>query len=305
VQITLSPQCSARIKVFDYNFGELAIKGRGANGNIVTRYPIKKIVQKSVGDSTMGGRKIYLDETIGRLNTEKHGRYLGSFNTDDTILVVYKDGSYEQTSFDLTNHYDMRNIEVVTKLEEDTVVTALYLEGESKLHYVKRFRIETSTIGKRFTFISETPHSKLVYATVAAASAITLSFTKGKKTEREDTLVRLDEFIDVKGWKAIGNKLTPFRVLGIEPVEVEQPEQPQSEEDQEAPEATAAAPAPAAKPVSIWQNLDSLSPAAPKPLKKREQGEEDGVTAGETVDFDEADEEDEAKPKKKKQLNLF
>ena len=111
----MSPQSSARVKVLDYDFAELMIKGKGSNGNIVTKYPVKKVVQKSLGESTLGGREIYYDEVIGRLNTEGRGRYLGSFNTDDTILVVYEDGSYELTSFDLANHYTVEKIKVLNE----------------------------------------------------------------------------------------------------------------------------------------------------------------------------------------------
>ncbi|WP_181305359.1 DNA gyrase/topoisomerase IV subunit A [Rufibacter sp. XAAS-G3-1] len=214
VAITLQPASTARVKQFDFDFAELLIKGKGSQGNIVTKHPIKKIVQKALGESTRGGREIYYDEVIGRLNAENRGRYLGSFNTDDTILVIFKDGTYEMTSFDLTNHYDVPNIEVIHKFSPELVVSAIYTEGESKVSYVKRFVVETTTIGKRFTFISETKGSKLLTASVHPEPKAEIKFLRDKKSEKETENLLLSDFIDVKGWRAMGNKLNYFKIFG-------------------------------------------------------------------------------------------
>ncbi|GAA4297581.1 DNA gyrase/topoisomerase IV subunit A [Nibribacter koreensis] len=215
VSIQLQPASTARVKQFDFDFAELLIKGKGSQGNIVTKYPIKKVTQKALGESTRGGREIYYDEVIGRLNTESRGRYLGSFNTEDTILVLFKDGSYELTSFDLTNHYDVANIEAIHKFSPDLVVSAVYTEGETKVTYVKRFLIETTTVGKRFTFISESKGSKLLAASVAAEPKAEIKFQRDKKSEKESEILLLSDFIDVKGWRAMGNKLNYFKVFGV------------------------------------------------------------------------------------------
>ena len=98
VSIQLRDKAPARVKQFDFDFAELAIKGKGSMGNIVTKQPIKKITQKTLGDSTLGGREVFFDSVVGRLNTAGHGRYLGTFDTDNTVLVVFKDGSYELTA---------------------------------------------------------------------------------------------------------------------------------------------------------------------------------------------------------------
>jgi topoisomerase-4 subunit A len=215
VTITLAPNASARNKVLDFDFAELMIKGKGSNGNIVTKYPVKKVVQKSLGESTLGGREIFYDEVIGRLNTEGRGRYLGSFNTEDTILVVYEDGNYELTSFDLANHYAVEKIKVLQKYDPELVISAIYYEGENKTYYVKRFKVETSTVGKRFAFIPETKGSKLEAVSTHPEPLASISFKRDRRSEKESEKLLLSEFIDVKGWKALGNKLNYYKVLDI------------------------------------------------------------------------------------------
>jgi len=216
VTVTLSPQATARNKVFDFDFAELMIKGKGSNGNIVTKYPVKKVVQKSLGESTLGGRELFYDEVIGRLNTEGRGRYLGSFNTDDTILVIYDDGTYELTSFDLTNHYTTERIKVLQKFDPELVVSAIYYEGDNKTYYVKRFKIETSTVGKKFTFISESKNSRLEAVSTHPEPLAKISFKRSLRGEKETEKLLLSEFIDVKGWKAIGNRLNYFKIFEVD-----------------------------------------------------------------------------------------
>ena len=247
VQIQLSDKAPARVKQFEFDFAELAIKGKGSMGNIVTKQLIKKITQKSVGDSTLGGREVFFDSAVGRLKHEAHGRYLGAFDTDDTILVVYRDGSYELHAPDLAKHFDLPNIVLMRKLEADTVVSAAYLDGETKTHYVKRFRIETSTLDKRFTFISETKGSKLLAATAFAEPEVEVKFQRDKKADKETEKLRLDQFIDVKGWKALGNKLNHFKIHGLTLLTDEGPE-PQRREVKKRGAGKAEADAPATPP---------------------------------------------------------
>ena len=224
VAVQLSDKAPARVKQFDFDFAELAIKGKGSMGNIVTKQPIKKIVQKSVGDSTLGGREVFFDSVVARLNHGGFGRYLGTFDTDDTLLVVYKNGSYELVAPDLSKHFDLPNIVLLRKLEPDTVVSAVYVEGESKTHYVKRFKIETITLDKPFTFIAETKGSKLLAATTFAEPELEVKLQRDKKADKETEKLRLDQFIEVKGWKAMGNKLNYFRIHGLSLLTDEGPE---------------------------------------------------------------------------------
>lgn len=281
VTITLTPASSARVKVFDYDFAELMIKGKGSQGNMVTKYPVKKVVQKSLGDSTLGGREIYYDEVIGRLNTEARGLYLGSFNTDDTILVLYKDGSYEQTTFDLTNHFDVPNMEIIEKFDPEKVVTAIHYDGENKNYYVKRFRIETRTTGKRFSYLSEAKGSKLIAVSTQAEPMAEINFQRDKKSDKTAETISLNAFIDVKGWKATGNKLNYFKVHGIRLLP------PAEEVKPEAPKALKKAPKPI--PVSLPEKLEVV------------------LEADTTYSLDiSTNNEEQDKPKKeKRQLNLF
>ncbi|WP_394355264.1 DNA gyrase/topoisomerase IV subunit A [Hymenobacter montanus] len=229
VSIQLSDKAPARVKQFDFDFAELSIKGKGSMGNIVTKQPIKKITQKTLGDSTLGGREIFFDSVVGRLNTAGHGRYLGTFDTENTVLVVYKDGSYELKAPDPALHFDVPNMLLLRKLEADTVVSTVYLEGETKVHYVKRFRIETSTLDKRFAFIPETKGSKLLAATAHPEPLVEIKIQRDKKADKETEKIALHEFIDVKGWKAMGNKLNYFKIHALTLLTDEGPEPPRRE----------------------------------------------------------------------------
>ena len=215
VTIQLSDKAAARVKQFDFDFAELAIKGKGSMGNIVTKQLIKKITQKSRGDSTLGGRETFFDAVVGRLNTAGHGRYLGAFDTDETVLVVFKDGSYELTTPDPGNHYDVPNIVLLRKHDPEAVLSAVYVDGDTKIHYVKRFRVETTTMEKRFGFISEGKGSKLLAVSAFAEPEVEVTVQRDKKADKEKEKIRLDQFIDVKGWKALGNKLNYHKVHAL------------------------------------------------------------------------------------------
>ena len=220
VSITLSPSCSARIKLFDYGFADLEIKGRSSQGNIVSKYPIKKVLLKEAGQSTIGAIKIWMDEVSGRLNTDERGRYLGSFDTGDQLLAIYQDGSYELIDFDITRRFEVGELAGITKLQPETVISAVYYDGNKEWTMVKRFHIETSSTGQRFSFISEHKSSKLYFATLDENPVVECTFKdKSKKVSEK---VNLAEFIDIKGWKALGNKLSDLRLMGVKQL-VEEP----------------------------------------------------------------------------------
>ena len=237
VTVQLSDKAPARVKQFEFDFAELAIKGKGSMGNIVTKQPIKKITQKSVGDSTLGGREVFFDSVVGRLNHAGHGRYLGAFDTEHVVLVVYKDGSYELTPPSPAKHFDVPNILLLRKLEPDTVLSAVYVDGETKLHYVKRFHIETTTMDKRFTFIAETKGSKLLVATAFAEPMVEVKLQRDKKADKEAESLRLDQFIEVKGWKAMGNKLNYYKIHALQLLTDEGPDPARREAKRRGPTA--------------------------------------------------------------------
>lgn len=232
ISVNLSPNSKARKKVYDFDFSEIAIKGRGAQGNIFSRYRVKGIKFKEKGASTLGGRDIWYDDTIGRLNTEERGTYLGNFDGDDAILVIYKDGSYELTNYEITNHYDYNKIELIQKFNPKRILSVVHFDKKSKNHYVKRFQIETTTQGKTFTFISENTGSKMEYISLHPEPEIIVhrKDAKGAKSEEQ---IRLDEFIDIKGWKALGNKLGSTEIVKIQGVKKEEViEEPQEKNDE-------------------------------------------------------------------------
>ncbi len=215
VTITLSQSCRAKIKVFEFDFAELAIKGRSSIGNIVTKYPVKKIQFKSGGVSTLGGKELWYDATIGRLNTDERGKTLGNFKEDDLILVIYQDGQYELLKPELTNRFDSVQVLVIEKYNPKTVISAVHYDGKLKNYYVKRFQIETATVDKKFSFISEHQGSKLILASTAKSPEVELIVLKGAKKVEQKESYELDSLIDVKGWKSIGNKLSNYEVKNI------------------------------------------------------------------------------------------
>jgi topoisomerase IV subunit A len=213
INIQLSQGSAAKKKVFDFDFATLEIKGRGAQGNILTKYPVRKVTMKVAGVSTLGGMEVYLDEIVGRLNDESRGRLLGSFKGDDKILVVYKDGSYELTSFEFTNRYEMNDILIIEKFIPQKPISVVYYDGEKQHHFVKRFLIETTKAGTKYPFISEHKDSQLLVASSGINVVVEVSLQKGKSVEKEN--ITLDTFIDIKGWKSQGNRLSINKVRKV------------------------------------------------------------------------------------------
>jgi topoisomerase-4 subunit A len=173
---------------------------------MVTKHPVRRVDLKVKGVSTIGGRDIWYEPGIGRLNIHDRGEYLGNFQTDDLILVIFETGDYEITNHELTNRYANKEIKIIEKFDPTKVISVLHYDGNGKNYCVKRFNIETASTDKRFSFITEGWGSKMILAATHATPIIELttkSKTGGKKVEE----VNLEEFIDVKGWKSIGNKL--------------------------------------------------------------------------------------------------
>ncbi|MFT6053551.1 MAG: topoisomerase-4 subunit A [Roseivirga sp.] len=215
VTIYLTSGAKAKVKVYDFDFSEIEIKGRVAGGNIVTRYPVRKVQLKMEGKSTLGGVNIWYDDSVGRLNRDDRGKLLGNFQSDDKILVIFDSGEYEITSFELTNRYEAVKIRLIEKFNSENIISVIHYDPESQLHLVKRFQIETSTLDKKFLFISEQKGAKLVLATSIPQPQVEVIYMiKGVK-ERKTMSMDLDMVIDVKGWKAMGNKLTPHSVKKV------------------------------------------------------------------------------------------
>lgn len=230
VTVYLTQGSKARVKVFDFDFKEIDIKGRGAGGNIMTRYPVRKIQLKMEGVSTLGGLDVYYDESVGRLNTDERGSLIGNFLGDDKIIAFYKDGSYELTSYELTNRYEAGSLMLIEKFDPSAVISCVYYDGAGKVHYVKRFHIETSTVNKKFSFISDHKKSELVVVSTHKQPQVEVVLKKGTATEK--VAYDLDMVIDVKGWKSVGNKLTSHDVKSIKLLEPVKKDPPKREDDE-------------------------------------------------------------------------
>lgn len=232
VNVQLSPGCKAKKKTLDFDFGEIAIKGRGSKGNIVTKYPVKKMSQVSVGKSSLGAQDIWIDEVSGRINKDERGKFIGSFDTGAQLLAVFKDGSYEVRDLEIDYKFDMNKVTEVFKFGGQEVVSAIYYDGEKGWTMVKRFRIETSSLNQLFKFISESKGSKLYYVSVSEGREVQYSYKSGGNGIKES--IDIDSFIDVKGWKAGGNKLGEFKLLSVKEVKVLEQADPETITEEEA-----------------------------------------------------------------------
>jgi topoisomerase IV subunit A len=214
VKVILSPNCSARVKEFEYYFEELEIKGRSSKGNQLSKYPVKQVKFKEAGRSTLAGRKLWYDDQFGRLNTDEKGMYLGMFDGDDKILVIYSNGQYEITDQELTQRFETDNIVLIERFDQKKIVTAVYYDNDKLQFNIKRFKIETLTLQTKFTFIKEGAENYLELVTTEAEPVIKLLV--GKKSEAKEQIMKVTEFVDVMGWKAIGTKLVDKKQLTME-----------------------------------------------------------------------------------------
>lgn len=219
IQIQLTQACKAKKKIFEFDFAEIDIKGRGSKGNIVTKYPVRKITQLELGQSSLGAIKIWIDEVSGRINKEERGKYLGAFDTGDQIIALYKNGNYEVTELDFNKKFEASSLIDIGKLSDDTVVSCIYWEGSKGWTMVKRFMIETKSLNTPITFISDSDGSKLYYASLSEEPKLKYSYKANNK--KVEHVMDVNDFIDVKGYKALGNKLGEFKVLKIEELETQ------------------------------------------------------------------------------------
>ena len=196
----------------DVDFSSLSIKGKAAGGNIVSKNYVKKIELKSEGISTLSARKIWFDNNVQRLNDEGRGELLGAFKAQDKVLTIKQSGELELKSFDISNHFDEDMI-LIEKNNTKKPVTAIYFDGNKKSHYVKRFLVE-NTINK-FNFITEHKDSILELVSTDWRPQVELIFQKEKGKDRQTEIINIDDFITIKGEKALGNKLTSKKVKEI------------------------------------------------------------------------------------------
>ncbi len=218
LKITLKPKPRIKKLVFEVDLGELAIKGRQSMGNLLTKNEVHKIALKEKGISTLGGRKIWFDQDVKRLNADQRGMYMGEFQGEEKILVITRKGEFELYNFDLSNHFP-DDILVIEKFNPKKIVSVVYLEAEQGFYYVKRFQIEEDTpLYKPQGFIGEHPDNKLISITWVHYPRLEIEFG-GKNSERENEIIEVAEFIGVKSFKAKGKRLTTYSVEIIKELE--------------------------------------------------------------------------------------
>ncbi|ASK29603.1 DNA topoisomerase IV [Chryseobacterium sp. T16E-39] len=226
VTVLLKPNPRIRKNKMDIDFSELAIKGRDSKGNLVTKYSVKKVDLKEEGISTLAPRRIWFDDTVRRLNADGRGTLLGNFKGDDKILTINSNGEAKLVSFDLGNRFDDEYL-ILEKWRPQQPVTCIYYDGEKDIYFIKRFLLENNVNPQGF-MPSEHNKSFVENVIVTNGSTAEIIFAKDKGKEREPEIINIDEFIAVKGIKAIGNQFTKFKVKTINvtlpEIEEEEPE---------------------------------------------------------------------------------
>ena len=236
VKVILKPKPRQKLLVFEKDFSEIAIKGRGSMGNILTKADIHKITLKQRGSSTLGGRMVWFDRDVLRLNYDGRGEELGEFHSEDQILVIQPNGDFYATNFDLSNHYDY-DIQVIEKYSSHKVWTAVLYDADQKYCYLKRFQLEVS--GRKQNFLGDNPKSRLLLLTDEPYPRILARFG-GADSFREPLEIDAESFVGVKGFKARGKRVSNYLVEMVEALEPtrfpdetneELPKEPISEEE--------------------------------------------------------------------------
>ena len=215
VKVILKPKPRQKLLVFEKDFSEIAIKGRGSMGNILTKADIHKITLKQRGSSTLGGRMVWFDRDVLRLNYDGRGEGLGEFHSEDQILVIQPNGDFYATNFDLSNHYDS-DIQVIEKYQPQKVWTAVLYDADQKYCYLKRFQFEVSA--RKQNFLGENPKSRLMLLTDEPYPRIAVRFG-GADAFREPLEIDAEEFVGVKGFKARGKRVSNYLVAEVEELE--------------------------------------------------------------------------------------
>lgn len=215
VKIILKPKPRQKLLVFEKNFSEIAIKGRASMGNILTKAEIHKVNLKQKGSSTLGGRMVWFDWDVLRLNYDGRGEELGEFQSDNLILIILQNGDFYTTNFDLSNHYE-GNILMIEKFKADKVWTAAVYDADQKYPYLKRFQLESGS--RKQNFVGENPKSRLFILTDEIYPRMEIVFG-GNDAFREALVLDAEEYVAVKGFKAKGKRISNFEVETINELE--------------------------------------------------------------------------------------
>lgn len=215
VRILLKPKARQKVQLFEKDFSEIAIKGRQSMGNLLTKAEIHKITLKQKGKSTLGGRKVWFDPDVLRLNYDERGQYLGEFQGDDQILIVKENGDFYTSNFDLSNHYDSGIIKI-EKFDESKIWTAVLYDADQEYMYLKRFTFESSN--RVQNFLGENTSSKLYILTDIVYPRVEAVFG-GNDSYRGSLILDADEFIAAKSFKARGKRISTYEISVIRELE--------------------------------------------------------------------------------------
>ncbi|GAB6012332.1 DNA gyrase/topoisomerase IV subunit A [Viscerimonas tarda] len=232
IRVILKPRPRLRVLVFEKDFSDIVIKGRQSMGNLLTKADIHKISLKQKGGSTLGGRRVWFDPDVLRINYDERGEYLGEFQSNDQILVINKKAEFYTTNFDLTNHYEA-DILRIEKFNANKNWTAILYDADQGYVYLKRFTLESSA--KKQSFLGENPESELRLLTDTAYPRIKVVFG-GHDNYRDAIEVDVEEFIAVKSFKAKGKRLSAYQVQDVEELEpLHAPEIPEEDANDDEP----------------------------------------------------------------------
>ena len=237
IKVTLDPNPKLKKIFIEKDFSEVIIKGRASKGNLLTRNPVHRIGLKSHGHSTLGGRKVWYDPDVNRLNYDEHGRLLGEFFDDDQILVILQNGDFYLTNFDVNNHFE-QDILRIEKYDQDKVWSAALWDADNQGYpYLKRFLMEATK--RKQNFLGENTLSKLILLTDVVYPRLQIVYG-GIDEFRGSEEIDVEQFISVKGFKAKGKRLTTYQIESITELEPtrfpEPPEDSEDSEDSEDPE---------------------------------------------------------------------
>ena len=237
IKVTLDPNPKVKKIFFDKDFSDIMIKGRSSKGNLLTKYSVHRIGLKSHGHSTLGGRKVWYDPDVNRLNYDEHGQLLGEFYDEDQILVILQNGDFYLTNFDLNNHFE-ENILRIEKYDANKVWTAILYDADNQGYpYLKRFLMDAAK--RKQNWLSDNPASKLILLTDTVYPRIQVTYG-GADEFRGSEEIDAEQFIAVKGFKAKGKRISTWQLAAVEELEPtrfpEEPESPDNPDSQDEPE---------------------------------------------------------------------
>jgi len=237
IKVFLTPKPKLKVLSFEYDFSTLEIKGRGSQGNILTKKSVRKIVKREEGVSTLGAIDVWFDDTVKRLNTDERGRHLGAFKSDDKILTIQKSGYYKLMTYELTNHFEEDMI-FIEKFDPRKIMSVIYFDAAQEKYYIKRFGFEAeNNINKRFDFIGDNPENEMLSFSLDYRPQVMVSYdNKDAKKPLDDETINVEEFIGVKSEKAKGKRITvkpTLKIDFIEPLPFEMPKEVNEEKKTE------------------------------------------------------------------------